>query len=197
MNRVTRYGWSLVAVVMLGTGSVPAAEPGVASGGRIRPEIYVTGITNYYRDEGRSENFDSIALTAELNWYPALRRYRSGLFVDYRNSSSERLNDNLNVGAYLRFDIRRWDATSWLFVNRSPQTASTLVYAGRLRYRLLESHKIGIEALAPVERANEPTLMLGYYGTVSSALSLKLLFGSAVGNRSDTTARLEIMWQVH
>jgi hypothetical protein len=168
-----------------------------ADGVDIATDVYIGAISNYYRSAGDSTGFDTFYVTAELNVYPSMKPYHAGLFIDYRNSSSDRLNDNVNLGGYFRFDLSRWDATTWLFVNRSPDEAGTWVYATRIRYRLTDSYKIGIEALAPLEQADKPKLMGGLYGSLSESLSFRALAGAGVRNGPDFAARLELLWQVH
>lgn len=162
----------------------------------ISTEIYLGAISNYYRNAGESAGFDTFYLTAELNFYPSLRPYHAGLFIDYRNSSTSRLNDNINIGGYVRYNWPRWDATTWVFSNQSPNNSSTWVYAARLRYRLTDGYKLGIEALAPFDQADKPKLMGGLYGSINDSLSFRALAGAGVRSGPDFAARLELLWEV-
>jgi len=125
-----------------------------------------------------------------------LKPWYGGLFVDYRDSSSSRLDDNVNTGVYFRYNFPRWDATTWLFVNRAPGSDATWVSAARLRYRMGETWKIGVESLAPLDGSNTAKLMAGYYGSLGRSLSLNVLAGSFVGSGPDLAARIDLMWQV-
>jgi len=83
-----------------------------------------------------------------------------------------------------------------LFVNQAPGRADTWLYATRLRYRVKEHFKLGIEALAPIAHANAPEVMLGYYGSITKSLSLNVLAGAGVNGGPDRLARMELSWQV-
>lgn len=162
----------------------------------VKPEFYLAGITKYVRGDGTSASYDVVSATAELTAYREGRRYYGGLFANYRYSSSKRVDENLNLGAYFRYNLEKWDTTTWLFVNQSPGNADTWMYASRLRYRMTENYKLGIEAMAPVADANAPKLMLGYYSSISDSLSLNILAGTDVKRGADLEARLEFSWQL-
>ena len=160
------------------------------------PELLFTAMSNYYSTAERSTWFDTYAVTGELNWYPKMKPYYGGLFVDFRDSSSSLLDDNLNVGAYFRYNFAHWDSTVWLFVNRSPESSPAWVYATRLRYRVADGHKLGVEAVAPMARADQPKLMFGYYGQLSDTWSLNVLAGTVVKSQSTAVGRIELVWQI-
>jgi hypothetical protein len=171
------------------------AEP-VNPDWQVKPEFHLTGISNFTRHGGKSFGHDTFAATAELTLYTEGRPYWGGPFIDYRTSSSDQFRDNLNLGVYFRYNFPRWDHTAWLFENRSPGNDGTMVYATRSRYRLNDRHKIGVEALAPLDDAGKPELMLGYYGAVGDALSLKMLAGAGSSGAPDFAAKLEVTWHV-
>lgn len=171
------------------------AEP-VNPDWQAKPEFHLTGISNFTRHGGKSFGHDTFAATAELTLYSEGRPYWGGPFIDYRTSSSGEFRNNLNLGVYFRYNFPRWDHTAWLFENRSPGNDGTMVYATRSRYRLNDRYKIGVEALAPLDDAGKPELMLGCYGSVGDALSLKMLAGTGTGGAPDFTAKLEVTWHV-
>jgi hypothetical protein len=190
--RATRCFVPGMALTVLLAWNSAAAETG---GVTVRPEFYLTGIANYFESNGDSYGFETLATTTELNVYPEHKRYWGGLFIDYRSSTSARLRDNLNVGGYFRYNLARWDATAWLFSNHSPNSPGTAIYAARLRYRVSDGSRLGIEALAPVEAASRPMLMLGYYADIADSVSIKLFAGSGVRNGRDFAARMELIWK--
>jgi len=163
---------------------------------KVKPELSVKGIANYRRGNDASASYDTIATTAELTFYSDARPYYGGLFVDYRYSSSTRYDDNLNLGAYFRYNLPDWDTTTWLFASQHSGSSATWLYATRLRYRVAESYKLGLEAMAPVNDAGAPNLMLGWYGSVSDSLSLNILAGADTGGSTDFAARVELSWQI-
>ena len=138
-----------------------------AEGYRLEPDLYLTAVTNYLQVGGKSVAYDTFAATAELSLLVEGKPYFGGLFVDFRDSTGRHVDDNLNVGAYFRYNFARWDSTAWLFSNQAPGGRNTWMYAARLRYRFADSHKVGTEVLAPLEQAQKPLLLFGYYGSVS------------------------------
>ena len=191
-SRATRRFVPGLALTVLLAWNPAAAETG---GITVRPEFYLTGIANYFESNGDSYGFETLAATAELNVYPEHKRYWGGLFIDYRSSTSARLRDNLNLGGYFRYNLARWDATAWLFANRSPNSPGTAIYATRLRYRISDGSRLGIEAFAPVEAASRPMLMLGYYADMADSVSIKLFAGTGVRNGTNFATRMEFIWK--
>lgn len=185
------FGKGLLLVLLC-----PAASG--AEGVLVKPEVYASAIANHYTAGGESTSFDQTAMTGELTFVAPSRRYWGGPFIDYRYSSVRRFDDSLNLGAYFRYNWPRWDATTWLFVNRSSGNDDTWLYSARLRYLVAPGHKIGGEAMAPVDRdADRPRLMFGYYGSLSRSLSLNVLAGMHTAGLSDVVARMELVWRIH
>lgn len=197
--RHTQHLWKATGIALLwATGTAGVAHSDQLSNGlQIRPEISLTGMTNYYSQNGISTSYDTVAATAELTIYSEARSYYGGVFVDYRYSSSSRFDDNLNLGGYFRYKFPRWDTTTWLFVNQSPGSSDTWLYATRLRYRMSENYKLGIEAMAAIDDADAPDLMLGYYGSISDSLSLNILAGAGIRGTPDLAVKMELSWQIH
>jgi hypothetical protein len=119
----------------------------------------------------------------------------TSLFADYRFSTDGRHTDHANLGGLFKYGWKKWDSTSYLFVNKSPRSSDTWLYAQRIRYRIADKHKIGIEAYGSLEKAGSPQLMLGYYGDVSDSVSLNLALGPVTQSGPDFSARLELIWQ--
>jgi hypothetical protein len=191
-----RPSWQDLVLISLAAAASGFGADAAAADVNVRTEIYLSGISNYYRDEGDSAGFDTFAVTAEINLYPAGKPFYGGLLVDYRDSTSDRVNDNFNVGGYFRYNFSRWDTTTWLFTNYSPGNKSTWVYATRLRYRMTDTFKLGVEALAPFEHADKPKIMGGLYGSFSKTLSYRVLAGAGINSGPDFASRIELVWQV-
>ena len=196
MNLRRRSGWQAFVRAALPVAMLMNGFDAAGADLDVGTDVYVGAMSRWHRDAGHTSGFDTYYVTAELNVYPFGKPYHAGLFVDYRDSSSARLTDNVNIGGYVRYDFSRWDSTAWLFSNRSPDSSGTWVYAARLRYRLKDDHKLGIEALAPLENAGEPVVMGGYYGSVSKALSVRVLAGAGINHGPDFAGRFELLWQV-
>jgi hypothetical protein len=158
--------------------------------------FYLSGMSYYWAKDDASAFYDTLAATGELRFKSDSRPWYASLFADYRYSTDRDYSDNLNIGAYIKYGQYRWDATVFTFVNKSPQSDDTWLYAGRLRYRVAEDHKFGIEAFSSFENAKSPQLMLAYYGDISDNLSITVAAGRDTGNGPDLSARLELVWRV-
>lgn len=196
--RIRRLARLLLAAPILWL--VGAANPGCAnaleSDWQVRPEFYLSGNSNFRRQESESTSFDTLGATAYLTIHSPARSYFGGLVVDYRYSSSDRFDDNINLGGYIRANLDKWDTTTWVLVNRSPHNPDTWLYLTRLRYRVGERSKLGMEAMAPLDNAGEPRLMLGYYGDLAKSLSLDVMAGTGTAGTPDFSARIELSWRL-
>ncbi len=169
----------------------------LGTGWRTDTEIYLTGMTNYQKNGGSSTSIDNLAATAELLFLSDARPWYVSLFANYKFSTDSRYLANINLGALLEYKWRKWDATMYMFVNQSSETPDTWLYAGRVRYRVAENHKLGIEAMSPFKGPSSLELMRVYYGEISDSLSLNLAAGPGIGDVPDFNARLELTWQIH
>jgi hypothetical protein len=163
---------------------------------RAETRLYLTGMANYQQINGTSASYDYLATTTELRFTSNAKPWYTSLYADYRFSTVSRFTDQVNLGGLFKYSRYKWDATTYLFVNQSPRTDDTWLYAGRFRYRIAENHKIGIEAIGTLKYSDSPQLMLGYYGSISDSLSLNFAAGPVAGNDGDFSARLELIWRV-
>jgi len=189
---------SLVYILLFGLALAAGQARAECGSGRWRvlPEFSVAGISDYAGHDGAATSFSTLSAMAELTLRCAGRPYHGGAFFNYRSSSNPAVDDNVNIGGYFRYNWSRWDATTWVFVNRAPQRPDAWLYATRLRYRIAGEHKVGVETMAPFDDAGAPMVMGGYYGSVTDALSVKLLAGRQVGGSVDTAVRLGLSWQI-
>ncbi len=167
------------------------------TGWKTETQIYLTGMTSYQKNGGSSSSIDNLAATAELKFLSDARPWYVSLFANYKFSTDSRYLDNINLGALLKYKWNKWDATAYVFVNQSSATPDTWFNASRVRYRVAENHKLGVEAMAPFKDPGSLELMLVYYGEISDSLSLNVAAGPGIGEVPDFNARLELSWQIH
>ena len=163
---------------------------------RSETNLYLAGISNYRRSGNSSINTQSLAVAGEFQFLPYARSWHAGLVTEYQFSTDNSFRNNLNVGSYLRFDWNRWDATTIAVVNKASGNPVTWFYAERVRYRFAENHKLGIELGGAIRAGDTPTVVLGYYGTISDSISLNVAVGPVAGGRQNFSARIELLWQV-
>ena len=84
-----------------------------------------------------------------------------------------------------------------MFASKSPGAPILWMYAGRVRYRVANSHKFGIEAVGTFRDPPASKLMFGYYGTISRSVSVNLVVGAALDSGHDRAARTELVWQIN
>ena len=159
--------------------------------------LYLTGMTSYIENRTGSVSYESFIASGELRWILPARRWYTSLFAEYRVSADDRFDDISNLGAYWKYNLDRWDVTSYLFVNVTPQSSQTWYYAGRLRYRLAENHKFGVEAAGVFSALHSPALAVSYYASLGDMLTLKIVADPGMNGSPDFAARAELMWQVH
>ena len=82
------------------------------TGWQAETQLYLTGMINYQKKDDSSVTYDTVATTVELKFSSDTRPYYASLFVDYQFSSDNRFDDNVNLGAYIKYSLQNWDATS-------------------------------------------------------------------------------------
>ena len=107
-------------------------------------------------------SFNSVNASAEILISSPDRPYLAALFVDYHYSPDEQFNGIFNTGSYVKYQGSRWDTTAALFNHDGPEASDLWAYAGRIRYRLVRNHKVGIEILGALRNPSSPDLGLGY-----------------------------------
>lgn len=158
--------------------------------------LYLSGLMYFAEHDGQSRFWDTFAASAELRVSSDRRPYYAGVFADYRMSSHNRIIDNLNLGALFRYNWHWWDVTSYAFINRATGSTGQWFYAGRLRYRLADNHKIGIETVGKFSDAGSPQLQFGYYGSLSESISLNVVSDPGWNRGADLSGRVEVVWTI-
>ena len=166
------------------------------TGWKTETRLYLSGVSNYWQENGVSSSYEYLATSAELRFTSDAKPWSASLFADYRFSTSSRFTDQVNLGALFKYQYYKWDATAYLFVNQTAKSPDTWLYAGRVRYRIAENHNLGIEATGSFKYPDSLQLMLGYYGEISDSVSLNIAAGPVAGKGRDFNARLELIWQV-
>ena len=167
------------------------------TGWKTETRLYLSGMSTYWEKNHASATYDTLATAAELRFKSEARPWHASLFAEYRFSTDRRFTDQFNLGGLFKYGWHNWDATTYLFVNKSRRTQDTWHYAGRVRYRVADNHKLGIEAIASFRYPQSPTLTLGYYGTVSDSFSVNVFASPGIGDGPDFAARLEMIWRIH
>ena len=184
-----------VAGLALLSGDARADSPD--SGWQLSFPISLTAGAFYYNSGKEPVSYASVATTIEFKFSSLARPYSSAVFIDYRKSANRRFDDVVNVGGYFQYQHDNWDTTAYLFTHDTPLESHQWVYGGRIRYRLAERHKVGIENLGLVDDPGSSSLMFGYYGQISRNLSIKFVAGASIDSWWEQTARTELVWQIN
>jgi len=189
---------TLISIMLLfgATASALAADP-MTLGWRLSPEISLAGSSSYVRQQGTAKSKMAAAVTLQLELQREARHYRGGPFLVYSVSNGAESSQQLNLGMYYQYELPRWDTTTYVIADRSRGATHAWYYATRIRYRVSDRHKFGIEAIAPLDDASAPLLMAGYYGQLRSSWSVKLLAGTAYKGTTDLAVNFVVSRQVH
>jgi len=142
-----------------------------------------------------SDSFNSLNGSAELLLSSPRQPVSAALFVDYHYSPDEQYNGIFNTGGYAKYQGSRWDTTVALFSHDGPASSDLWAFAGRVRYRFAENHKVGVEFVGALRDASAPDLAFGYYGDILNSLSIKITAGANFKTGSKRAARTELVWQ--
>jgi len=172
----------------------PAAE---AETWQTRLPVFVAA-GNYVQSTRESTtSFSTVSAFAELRFESDRKCWSAGVFADYRKSLDADAAAILKTGMLVRHRNGDWDTLGALFRGKPRGVPGAWGYFGRVRYRLGDRHKIGVESFGLEGQLDNAYLMLGYYADVSQDISLRLVGGASVGSDHDREARVEIVWQVN
>jgi drug/metabolite transporter (DMT)-like permease len=157
--------------------------------------FYVSANTFSSRPNSDWDTFATLAATGELEFVSTNRDRVMSLFAEYHFSDDKRVDGTTFAGISAGYQLSRWDARAYWFAARFPGSASEPGFKLRVRHRLRDGHKLGVEYLADTAKPRGGELKLGYYGSLRPNLSMKLLFGADLGRSGTPLAHLEISWQ--
>ena len=162
------------------------------SGWQTQTEFYLKGINSHHHSAHATSKNSTVAGTAIVKFVSCEQPYHTGLIADYSVSG-----DVLNLGGFFRYNWRAWDATTWLSSYQSRDNAPSWMYAGRLRMRVADNHKLGMETFGSFHDPAVRSYALGYYATLSRSLSLNVLADPGFSNNTNVAVRMELLWQIH
>ena len=166
------------------------------NGWQVSFPVYLTAIAYYQTNGHTSTAFESVAPAVEVLFSNQYRPYSAGLFYEYGHSFDQRYTGTVDTGGYFEYEHHKWDTTAYLFKNYSPGYKSLWLVGGRARYRFHEKHRFGIETFSSFKNFDSTTLAIGYYGSISKDVSLKLVVGSSVIAGQNQSVRAAIEWQI-
>ena len=205
MNRLIKnlmyYGSSVVRVaffaVLLIVGLSGASRAKAASSNwQVSLPVTITGGAYYTNNGEQGTVSDAVYTSAELRFSPRLRNYSLGLFYNYAGSSDEHIDGAQTLGVVHRMRIDSWDTATYVFGHKPTRARRRWAFASRVRYRVAEHHKVGIEAMGTFENAATPKLMFAYYGTISESLSARIAVGKVLNTAASQTVQAEFNWQM-
>ncbi len=151
---------------------------------------------SYYQSDGETANtFQAVTASAEVLLSSPVSPWSTGLFVGRVYSQDSEQDGAVFAGGLVEHQISVWDTTVSLINYDPPGDTGRWKYFGRVRYRIAGSHKLGVEVIGSLRDPSTPNLMVGYYGTISKALSVKLVIGSKSKSGNERVARTELVWQ--
>lgn len=188
------WGFGLLWVTGL---SADVHADSVDDGWQVSVPLYLTASAFYQKKGESTVAYESVAASVEVQLASHARPYSAGLFFDYQFSPDPRFDGTVTVGGLFKYRFYNWDTTTYLVYDKAPRAPSEWLYAGRIRYRLSEWHKLGVEANGSFEDSASPKLMIGYYGTISRTVSVKFIAGLNTNAGQERVARAELAWRVN
>jgi hypothetical protein len=176
---------------------VEAAAESADSDWQLSIPLYLNGGAYFQQKGDASVTHEALAANLELLLSSPMRPYSVGLFFNSRISPDSRYNGVVNLGGFLEYRADRWDTSTYLFRNQSRGAPGLWVFGERVRFRVADRHKLGIEVIGTFKDPGASTLMLGYYGTISRTISIKFVAGTNINAGRDRVARTELVWRIH
>ena len=176
---------------------VEASAETADRGWQVDVPLYVKGGAYFLQKGDASVTHEALAANLELLLSSPIRPYSFGLFFNSRLSPDSRYNGTLNLGGFFEYRADRWDTSTYLFRNQSRGAPRLWVFGEQLRYQVADRHKLGIEVIGTFKDPAASTLMLGYYVTISSTVSVNFVAGAKINAGQERVARTELVWQIH
>ncbi len=198
LSKLVRFGKAAVvrSVLVIAVYSALDDTPPDVYAAELNTPVYISANTFSYEESGHWDSFSTLALAGEIEVISDDRRKVFSLFAENHRSGDSRVDGTTLAGALLGYRAARWDVTGFYYATRFPRTASRPTMMVRGRHLVTDGHKLGLEYMAYMDALEEGELKLGYYGSITQSLSMKLLIGSVV-SEATPVARLELSWQLH
>ena len=190
-----RTGFASIALLGVIATAGNAHADSVDSRWQVSFPIYLSAGAYYQSDGETTDTFQAVAGSAEVLFSSQAHPYSVGLFVGQVYSPDGRQNGAIFAGGLFEHQLRAWDTTASLFNFDSRGASGLWKYFGRVRYRFVARHKLGIEVVGSLRDPAASNLMIGYYGTISESFSVKLVVGSRLNAGRNRVARTELVWQ--
>ena len=175
------------------TASAPAAA--ADDGWRVSVPLYLVAGTYYHSNGVSADTYQGVVASAEIVLSSPIHPYSAGVFVAQFLSADRNYDRTSLAGGLFEHGIRNWDSSLYLVNYDAPDASPLWKFAGRVRYRFAARHKLGVEIVGAFRDPSASTVMLGYYGTISRSLSIKLVAGSKFKSGQKRSARTELVWQ--
>ena len=191
----TRAFAGRAAVVLIAIAALDDTPPDLHAAELDTP-VYLAANTFSYKGEQGWDTFRTLALSGEVELVSADQERVVSLFAEYHGADDARVDGTMFAGILAGYRHNRWDVTGYWFASRFPGSASRQTFKARFRGVLGEGSKFGIEYRAYADDPDGGELVLGYYRTFNSTLSLKFLAGTVIGSRSTPLAQFGLTWQL-
>jgi drug/metabolite transporter (DMT)-like permease len=197
LARVSRGVMARTLAILATLGFLTLHSSGANAGEwRFDLPVYLSANAFTQRADGDWDTFSTLAASAEFEFAQRRGPWLASLFAEYHGSADERVDGTIFSGllaGYRRGDL---DATVWWFSSHFPGASSRQTGMARIRHRLPNGHKFGVEYLCYREDWARGELKLGYYANFGSSMSVKVLAGARTGDSPEPLARLELSWRV-
>jgi len=161
----------------------------------VTPRVFLAGVSQWQPGGDHGTDFRSFGAFAELRMGPRGAPWFGSLFVDHELPGAGAVSRSTGVGAYLRRTAGRFELTTLAMHRSFDERPPAWLYGGRVRYRLAERHRLGLELKGSFGHGGSHKTLLAWYHEFADDVSLNLAAGPLSGS-GPATVRMELVWQL-
>lgn len=180
---------------LLWLAALTANSQAADDGWRVSVPLYLAAGAYYHSDGVSADTHQAVIASAEMVLSSPAHPYSAGFFVGHLYSGDRSQKGAALAGGLFKHQLRNWDTSVYIVNYDAPDASQRWKFASRVRYRFAARHKLGVEIVGPFRDPSAPNVMLGYYGTISRSLSVKVVAGSKFKSGQKRVARTELVWQ--
>jgi hypothetical protein len=189
---------TLVAIGVLSAlqarGETAAPSPGAEPRWPAAIEFELAARTDYVGGPVDVRKRDVVAASTNLRFASPARPIIAGLLIEYR-VGDERADELLVAGVFT-YKLSKWTAAaSPFYKSLAHGDDGDWSYWASVRRHIAGRHALGIELFGALDTGRPRKWMLGYYGTVTEALSVSVSAGSGFDAGLDWVASTSVTWR--
>ena len=189
----------LVATLFLSAlharGETPATSLGEGARWQAETVFRLTARTDYAGTQGHVTRRRAVVGSAHLRFTSPARPISAGLLIERRLVDEQ--PDTLLVAGQFTYKAPKWTATASPFYKRTEHRgAGDWNYWASGRRHIASRHGLGVELFGDLGTGRAERWTLGYYGTITSTVSVSVVVGSGFDSGPDWVAGAAMTWRL-